>query len=231
ETRSGCGVPGSASSPRIGTGSTLRRASASPSYRAHSLHKPRLPGGTVTTVQRTKLSRSETVRASRAHRPAHLAHGTWRSRIRHRPDPGGGTGGGRAVESAPRVLLVDDERAIRTICRVNLEGDGFAVSEATDGADALEEVRRVRPSLVLLDVMMPGVDGWSVAEELAAADETRDIPVVFLSARAAHEDRLHAQELGAVGYVVKPFDPIELADVVRGVLDRVARGERDQLNR
>jgi CheY-like chemotaxis protein len=129
------------------------------------------------------------------------------------------------------VLLVDDERAIRTICRVNLEGDGLAVNEATDGAEALEQVKRKRPSLVLLDVMMPGVDGWSVAAQLGEDAETRDIPIVFLSARAAPEDRLHAQELGAVGYVVKPFDPLELSEVVREVLGRVARGEREQLNR
>ncbi|HEY7420849.1 MAG TPA: response regulator, partial [Gaiellaceae bacterium] len=148
------------------------------------------------------------------HRPPHLAHGTWRSRIRHRPDPGGGSGGGRPRVSAPLVLLVDDERAIRTICRVNLEGDGLAVAEATDGAEALESVRSEHPSLVLLDVMMPSVDGWSVAEQLAADDETREIPVVFLSARAAQEDRLRAQELGAVGYVVKPFDPLELSGTV-----------------
>lgn len=171
------------------------------------------------------------MRASRAHRPAHLAHGSWRSRVRHRPDPGGGSGGGRSEESAPLVLLVDDERAIRTICRVNLEGDGLAVTEATDGAEALEQVTQTRPSLVLLDVMMPGVDGWSVAQRLASDDETREIPVVFLSARAEQEDRLRAQELGAVGYVVKPFDPVELAGRVRDVLERVSRGERDQLNR
>jgi DNA-binding response OmpR family regulator len=157
--------------------------------------------------------------------------GTWRSRVRHRLDTGGGSGGRRRDESAPLVLLVDDERAIRTICRVNLEGDGLAVTEATDGSEALEAVKQVRPSLVLLDVMMPGIDGWDVAEELAADEDTREIPVVFLSARAAQEDRVHAQELGAVGYVVKPFDPLELAERVRHVLDRVARGEREQLNR
>ena len=155
----------------------------------------------------------------------------WRSRVRHRPDPGGGSVGGRPEESAPLVLLVDDERSIRTICRVNLEGDGLAVTEAADGVEALELLRRAQPSLVLLDVMMPGVDGWGVAERMAADDETREIPVVFLSARAAHEDRVRAQELGAVGYVVKPFDPLELAGIVRDVLERVARGERDQLNR
>jgi CheY-like chemotaxis protein len=154
--------------------------------------------------------------------------GSWQNRVRHRPDPGGGSW---TPEEAPLVLLVDDERAIRTICRVNLEGDGLAVSEAKDGAEALDAVRQERPSVVLLDVMMPGVDGWSVAEQLAADDELREIPVVFLSARAADEDHLRAQELGAVGYVVKPFDPLELAGKVRDVLERVARGEREQLNR
>jgi CheY-like chemotaxis protein len=129
------------------------------------------------------------------------------------------------------VLLVDDERSIRTICTVNLESDGLAVREAKDGAEALEQVRRERPSLVLLDVMMPGVDGWRVAEELAEDPRTRDIPVVFLSARAAPEDRLRAQELGAVGYVVKPFDPVELTRFLRDVLERIAQGEREQLNR
>jgi DNA-binding response OmpR family regulator len=78
---------------------------------------------------------------------------------------------------------------------------------------------------------MPEIDGWGVAEQLAADDELREIPVVFLSARAAGEDRLRAQELGAVGYVVKPFDPVELAGIVRGVLERISRGEREQLNR
>jgi DNA-binding response OmpR family regulator len=184
----------------------------------------------VTTVRRTRSSRSEALRASRAHRPEHQAHGAWRRRVpHHRPEPGGG--GGASAKAAPLVLLVADERAIRTICRVNLEGDGFAVAEAADGALALEEIRRQHPSLVLLDVMMPGVDGWSVAERLAVDETTRGIPVVFLSARASHEDRLRAQELGAVGYVVKPFDPIELAGIVRDVLERVERGGRDELNR
>lgn len=129
------------------------------------------------------------------------------------------------------MLLVDDERAIRTICRVNLEGDGLAVTEAADGSEALEVVRRERPSLVLLDVMMPNLDGWTAAETLLADPETRNVPVVFVSARASFEDRLRAQELGAVGYVVKPFDPVDLAGTVRDVLDRIRRGEREQLNR
>lgn len=183
------------------------------------------------TVHRTKSGRAQALRASRAHVPAHLAHGTWRSRVRHRPDPGGGTGGRTRTKSAPRVLLVDDERAIRTILRVNLESDGMAVSEATDGREALERVRAEQPAIVLLDVMMPDVDGWEVAEQLASDPKTRDIPVVFVSARAAREDRARAQRLGAVGYIVKPFDPVSIGDAVRETLDRVRRGEREQLNK
>lgn len=131
----------------------------------------------------------------------------------------------------PRVLIVDDESSIRTICRVNLETDGMTVAEAVDGREALASIRRQQPELVLLDVMMPGVDGWAVAAELASDPTTSNIPVVFLSARAAREDKERAQELGAVGYVVKPFDPVALSVVVRDVLERVRRGEREQLNR
>lgn len=183
------------------------------------------------TVQRTRSGRAQALRASRAHVPPHLARGTWLSRVRHRPDPGGGTGGGPAGKPEPRVLLVDDELSIRTIVRVNLESDGMVVAEAADGAQALERVREERPALVLLDVMMPDVDGWQVAEQLASDPDTRDIPVVFISARAAREDRARAQELGAVGYVTKPFDPIQLGEVVRTVLERIGRGERDKLNK
>jgi DNA-binding response OmpR family regulator len=187
----------------------------------------------MTTVQRSRSSRAAApgIRAG-ARRAPSLARGTWRhSRARFQPEPGGGPGGGRRVEQATRILLVDDERAIRTICRVNLESDGMEVVEAADGAQALELVRAESPSLVLLDVMMPTVDGWTAAESLLVDPETKDIPVVFLSARAAPEDRLRAQKLGAVGYVVKPFDPVELAAIIRGILDRIDRGEREQLNR
>src|SRR5579884_4337615 len=152
--RSRSAGPAFASWPRNGTAST-ESCSAGTCLRAH--FGATTLGGAVTGVVRTKLSRSEALRASRAHRPVHLVHGTWRSRVRHRPDPGGGAGGGRPEESAPLVLLADDERSIRAICRVNLEGDGLAVLEAKDGAEALEELRREQPALLLLDVMMPGV--------------------------------------------------------------------------
>ena len=78
---------------------------------------------------------------------------------------------------------------------------------------------------------MPDIDGWEVAAQLAADPDTQDIPVVFLSARAAREDKARAQVLGAVGYIVKPFDPVKLGTAVRDVLERIRRGEREQLNR
>jgi CheY-like chemotaxis protein len=129
------------------------------------------------------------------------------------------------------VLVVDDEHAIRLLCRVNLAAAGMDVLEAADGREGVDLARSERPDLVLLDVMMPVVDGWTVARELAADEETRDIPIVFLTARADPADRRLGKELGGVGYVVKPFDPVGIGDVVEDVLLRIARGEREQLTR
>jgi excisionase family DNA binding protein len=140
-------------------------------------------------------------------------------------------GAGSRPRNAATVLVVDDDARLRELIRVNLEYDGMTVIEAASAEEGLRAIDTEAPDLVMLDVMMPGIDGWGVAEQLAEDDEMREIPVVFLSARAAQEDRLHAQELGAVGYVVKPFDPLELAGKVREVLHRVAMGEREELNR
>ncbi|HSB39692.1 MAG TPA: response regulator [Gaiellaceae bacterium] len=129
------------------------------------------------------------------------------------------------------MLVVDDEHAIRLLCRVNLAASGIDVLEAEDGRQALELARTERPDLVLLDVMMPDVDGWTVARELAADDQTRDIPVVFLTARAEAADKRMGEQLGGVGYLVKPFDPVSIGDYVDDVLDRIERGERDELRR
>jgi two-component system, OmpR family, alkaline phosphatase synthesis response regulator PhoP len=130
-----------------------------------------------------------------------------------------------------RVLVIDDERAIRLLCRVNLAAAGMDVLEAADGREGLELARQERPDLVLLDVMMPDVDGWTVARELAADEQTRDIPVVFLTARADPADKRLGEQLGGVGYVVKPFDPVTIGEFVEDVLERIQRGEREQLRR
>jgi len=139
---------------------------------------------------------------------------------------------GRARGAAHgRVLIVDDEQAIRLICRVNLRSAGFDTLEASDGEAALALARAERPDLILLDVMLPAVDGWRVAEELAASEDTREIPIVFLSARSEPADEHRGHELGGVGYIKKPFDATALPDVVAHTIDRVRRGEREAVRR
>jgi DNA-binding response OmpR family regulator len=127
------------------------------------------------------------------------------------------------------VLVIDDEAPIRLLCRVNLEAERMEVLEAPDGPSGLELARRASPDVVLLDVMMPGLDGWRVAEELLEDPLTAGIPVVFLTARADLRDRARGMDLGGLDYITKPFNPVELASLVRSVVDAVNRGERDQL--
>jgi DNA-binding response OmpR family regulator len=128
-----------------------------------------------------------------------------------------------------RVLVIDDEAPIRLLCRVNLEAEGMDVLEAADGKTGLDLAREQQPDVVLLDVMMPGLDGWRVAEELLEDDRTRGIPIIFLTARAEFRDRARGLDIGGVDYVTKPFNPLDLAQLVRGLLDRIDRGERDEL--
>ncbi|HEY5296284.1 MAG TPA: response regulator [Gaiellaceae bacterium] len=130
---------------------------------------------------------------------------------------------------ATTVLVIDDEAPIRLLCRVNLEAEGMTVLEAADGPSGLEKARAETPDIVLLDVMMPGLDGWRVAEELLEDGRTSQIPIIFLTARAELRDRARGIDLGGVDYVTKPFNPVELAPLVRALLGRVDRGERDEL--
>src|SRR6266550_2225667 len=130
-----------------------------------------------------------------------------------------------------RVLVIDDEPPIRLLCRVNLEAEQMEVLEAGDGPTGLEKARNEEPDVILLDVMMPGLDGWRVAEELLDDERTRSIPIVFLTARAELRDRARGLDLGGIDYVTKPFNPIELAPLVRGLLERVNRGEGELVRR
>ena len=127
------------------------------------------------------------------------------------------------------MLVVDDEAAMRLLCRVNLRLAGMSVLEATDGAAAIDLARRERPDVILLDVMMPAADGWEVAAALAKDPATSEIPIVFLTARSERTDQRRGIGVGAVGYVTKPFDPLRLAPFLQDLLDRIERGERDQV--
>jgi CheY-like chemotaxis protein len=128
-----------------------------------------------------------------------------------------------------RVLVIDDEAPIRLLCRVNLEAEGMRVSEAGDGPGGLALARAQQPDVILLDVMMPGLDGWRVAEMLLDDPVTSDIPIVFLTARADVRDRARGIDLGGLEYITKPFNPVELASLVRRVLVAVERGERERI--
>jgi len=123
------------------------------------------------------------------------------------------------------VLVIDDEAPIRLLCRVNLEAEGMDVLEASDGAAGLELARTAAPDVILLDVMLPGLDGWQVAEQLVGDPRTESVPIVFLTARAEVRDRARGLDLGGIDYVTKPFNPLELAPLVRELIERVDRGE------
>jgi DNA-binding response OmpR family regulator len=134
-------------------------------------------------------------------------------------------------EGMTRVLVIDDEAPIRLLCRVNLEAEGMSVLEADDGPSGLSKASSEHPDVILLDVMMPGLDGWGVAEALLEDERTVGIPIIFLTARAEFRDRARGLDIGGVDYITKPFNPVELAPLVRGLLERLERGERDELRR
>lgn len=117
-----------------------------------------------------------------------------------------------------RVMAVDDDHVILGLLQVNLDMEGHEMVAAVDGREALDKVQEDRPDLILLDVMMPNVDGWQVAEQLKRDEATAGIPVVVLSARAMEADVQRGTELGVDSYVTKPFDPIDLMGLVNRLL-------------
>jgi CheY-like chemotaxis protein len=114
-----------------------------------------------------------------------------------------------------RILVADDDPVILRLLQVNFNLEGYEVHTATRGEEALEKAKEHLPDIILLDVMMPGVDGWEVCRRLKEDQATAAIPVIFLSARAQDQDRRRGYELGVVAYVTKPFDPGELIEVVQ----------------
>ena len=124
-----------------------------------------------------------------------------------------------------RILVVDDERRMVGFIRLNLEQDGFEVIEAYNGSEALERLRDSLPDLVLLDVMMPDIDGFEV---LRTIREISQVPVIMLTAKSEEDDKVKGLELGADDYVTKPFSPRELVSRVKAVLRRGSTFEEDE---
>jgi DNA-binding response OmpR family regulator len=121
------------------------------------------------------------------------------------------------------ILVVDDERHIVELAQMYLEQAGFSVESASDGQEALTRARHLRPALVVLDLMLPGLDGWEVCRQLQAESDT---PIIMLTARTDEVDRIVGLELGADDYVTKPFNPRELVARVRAVLRRYQKSVR-----
>jgi DNA-binding response OmpR family regulator len=123
-----------------------------------------------------------------------------------------------------KILVVDDEERMARFIRLNLEHDGFQVVEAFRGMQALQQFRDTLPDLVLLDVMMPDIDGFEV---LSMLREISNVPVIMLTAKGEEDDRVRGLELGADDYVTKPFSPRELVSRVRAVLRRTDSSSTD----
>src|SRR5690349_12658145 len=123
-----------------------------------------------------------------------------------------------------KILVVDDEEHIRQLVTLYLEKEGFTVETAGDGRAALSRVNAVKPDLVVLDLMLPELDGWQVCRELRRSPLTEALPIIMLTARDDLIDRILGLELGADDYLSKPFNPRELVARVRAVLRRTTRG-------
>src|SRR6202522_4705461 len=124
----------------------------------------------------------------------------------------------------PTVLIAEDEGALVTLLRYNLEREGYRVLEAQDGEEALLVANEQRPDLVLLDWMLPQLSGIEVCRRLRGRQETRNLPIIMLTARGEETDRVRGLDTGADDYIVKPFLMSELAARVRAVLRRIRPG-------
>lgn len=113
-----------------------------------------------------------------------------------------------------RILITDDDPVILRLLQVNLELEGYDVLLAHHGEEAYEIAQAEHPDLVILDIMMPKLDGYQTCEKLKATDSTKDIPVVFLSAKAQQTDIERGKSFGVAEYLTKPFDPSDLLEVV-----------------
>lgn len=124
-----------------------------------------------------------------------------------------------------RILIAEDDAEVRDLVRVYLAREGFAVDAAGDGESALDQALSAQPDLLILDVMLPKIDGWAVCRRLRERDATQRLPIVMLTSRTDEMDRVLGLELGADDYVTKPFSPRELVARVKAVLRRAGEGK------
>ena len=129
-----------------------------------------------------------------------------------------------------KILVVDDETDILTLLEYNLEKAGFKVISADDGPDAIDITKRERPNLIILDIMLPSMEGTEVCKILKSGDATRHIPIIMLTAKGEEVDRVVGFELGADDYITKPFSPRELILRVKAVLKRGQEQEAKIIN-
>lgn len=122
--------------------------------------------------------------------------------------------------SKRKILVVDDDPTMVKLINVNLKLNNYAVLEATSGEQALEIVKNEQLDLVVLDIMMPGVDGWEVLKRIRSNPESQEMPVILVTAKTQDSDVIRGWELGADEYVIKPFNPLLLVEVIKLVLDR-----------
>jgi DNA-binding response OmpR family regulator len=134
----------------------------------------------------------------------------------------------RTGSTVGRVLLVEDERDVSELIRYTLEKDGYEVVAAPTGAEALRTVRDMRPDIVLLDIMVPKLNGWEICRRIKQDPDTRDIPVIMVTGRVEEGDKVLGFELGADDYVTKPFSPRELLARIRAVIRRTRRPGIDE---
>lgn len=123
--------------------------------------------------------------------------------------------------SSATVLVVEDEEAIMTLLKYNLEKEGFSVLTAMDGEDALAQVKEYKPDIIVLDWMLPSMTGVEVCKSLRRNPNTKNIPIIMLSARGQEDDRVQGLDSGADDYITKPFSPSELVARIRAVFRRI----------
>ena len=126
----------------------------------------------------------------------------------------------------PTILVAEDERDIRELIAFTLRFGGFEIEEAANGIEAVEKARKLRPDLIILDVRMPKKTGYEACQELKGADETKDIPIVFLSAKGQEAEIKQGMKLGAVDYIIKPFEAELLPKRMAEILEETTRHEK-----